>query len=402
MIQANDVITEALPFTAEVKSDIAIYLPAFYHSEVGVAKRLQQIRDNHEGIRINTNSLESRVAARTRMHYDEIQMQAIRTAAENKVFILTGGPGTGKTTTTRGIITALRDSGARIILAAPTGRAAKRLSEATGMEAKTIHRLLEAKPPEGYQRNEDNPLEGDVLIIDECSMIDIMLAYSLLKAVPDRMKLILVGDVDQLPSVGPGNVLRDIIDSDCFPVVQLTKIFRQAQTSKIIMNAHRINQGKFPDISNGSNTDFFFVDMEATIQKKSLDENDTAVLSNEAASEIVNLIINRLPKYFRMSPAEIQVLTPMQRGVVGAAALNQSLQEVVNPGGEGLRRGGYIFKPKDKVMQIKNNYEKEVFNGDIGIIRTVDLEERNLIVDYEGRMVQYEIVHQGMTRSWIR
>lgn len=391
MIQANDVITEALPFTAEVKSDIAIYLPAFYHSEVGVAKRLQQICDNHEGIRINTKSLESRVAARTRMHYDEIQMQAIRIAAESKVFILTGGPGTGKTTTTRGIITALRDSGARILLAAPTGRAAKRLSEATGMEAKTIHRLLEAKPPEGYQRNEDNPLEGDVLIIDECSMIDIMLAYSLLKAVPERMKLILVGDVDQLPSVGPGNVLRDIIDSDCFPVVQLTKIFRQAQTSKIIMNAHRINQGKFPDISNGSNTDFFFVDMEATIQKKSLDENDTAVLSNEAASEIVNLIINRLPKYFRMSPAEIQVLTPMQRGVVGAAALNQSLQEVVNPGGEGLRRGGYIFKPKDKVMQIKNNYEKEVFNGDIGIIRTVDLEERNLIVDYEGRMVQYDI-----------
>ena len=174
------------------------------------------------------------------MTYDALQMEAIETAVRSKVLLLTGGPGTGKTTTTLGIITAFRDAGAEIVLAAPTGRAAKRLSEATGLEAKTIHRLLEVKPPEGYQRNEENPLEGDVLIIDECSMIDLLLMYNLLKAIPDRMTLIMVGDVDQLPSVGAGNVLRDVIESGCFPVVCLTRIFRQAQTSRIIMNAHRI------------------------------------------------------------------------------------------------------------------------------------------------------------------
>ena len=178
------------------------------------------------------------------MEYDQVQMEAILSAASSKILVLTGGPGTGKTTTTLGIITAFREAGARILLAAPTGRAAKRLSEASGMEAKTIHRLLEVKPPEGYQKNEGNPLEGDVLILDECSMIDVMLMYNLLKAVPDTMTLILVGDIDQLPSVGAGNVLRDIIDSGCFPVVRLTRIFRQARESRIIMNAHRINSGK--------------------------------------------------------------------------------------------------------------------------------------------------------------
>jgi exodeoxyribonuclease V alpha subunit len=228
MINANDVITD----------DEAIYLPPFYYSEVGTAKRLKTIYNSPSTTTVDTNGLVERIASATGMNYDEVQMQAIETAARSKVLILTGGPGTGKTTTTLGIIRAFQSAGTSILLAAPTGRAAKRLSETTGMEAKTVHRLLEFKPPEGYQHNEEAPLEGDVLIVDECSMIDIMLMYALLRAVPDTMTLIFVGDVDQLPSVGVGNVLRDMIESQCFPVVRLTQIFRQAQTSRIIINAH--------------------------------------------------------------------------------------------------------------------------------------------------------------------
>ena len=318
-------------------------------------------------------------------------MKAIQMAVNSRILILTGGPGTGKTTTTLGIISALRARGGKILLAAPTGRAAKRLSEATGLEAKTIHRLLEVKPPEGYQRNEENPLEGDVLIVDECSMIDIMLMYSLLKAIPTGMKLILVGDVDQLPSVGAGNVLRDLIDSDCFPVVRLTRIFRQAQTSRIIMNAHRINAGQMPDLSNGRNTDFFFVDMERQLREKGLESADSGLLAETTAETIVELVRHKLSRYYRTAPREIQVLTPMQRGVVGAANLNQLLQEAVNPGEDGLRRGGIQYRKNDKVMQIRNNYEKEVFNGDIGFVETVDLEDRSLCVNFDGRSVNYDV-----------
>jgi exodeoxyribonuclease V alpha subunit len=310
---------------------------------------------------------------------------------QNKVLVLTGGPGTGKTTTTLGIITAFKESGAKILLAAPTGRAAKRLSEATGMEAKTIHRLLEVKPPEGYQKNEENPLEGDVLIVDECSMIDIMLMYNLLKAVPDTMALILVGDVDQLPSVGAGNVLRDIIDSGCFPVVRLTRIFRQAQTSRIIMNAHRINEGKMPDISNGRTTDFFFMDMEKAAAKDGLTEYDSAAIADLTSKTIVDLVKTKLARYYKTPSREIQVLTPMQRGVVGAATLNQKLQEAINPGTVGLRRAGVQYRVNDKVMQIRNNYDKEVFNGDMGIITSVDLDDKSLKVNFDGREVEYDI-----------
>ena len=274
------------------------------------------------------------------------------------------------------------------MLAAPTGRAAKRMTEATGLEAKTIHRLLECKPPQGYQKNEENPLEGDVLIIDECSMIDIILMNALLKAIPAHMRLILVGDIDQLPSVGAGNVLRDIMESGQFPVIRLTKIFRQAQTSRIIMNAHNINSGKMPDISNGKNTDFFFIQKEEP---------------EEAAAEIVKLVKKNLPRYYKVEPAMIQVLTPMQRGTVGAANLNLALQEAINPHGEGLRRSGFVFRIGDKVMQLKNNYDKEVFNGDIGRIVQVDLTERTLIVSFDDRQVEYdaseldELVHAYAT-----
>lgn len=415
MIDSGDLITEELPLPSEAPPDQipdkAIYLPPFYYSETGTARRLMAILDNKEGIHISTDGLADRIRQSSNVDYDPVQIQAIETAVQSKILILTGGPGTGKTTTTLGIITAFRQAGARILLAAPTGRAAKRLSEATGLEAKTIHRLLEAKPPEGYQKNEEEPLEGDVLIVDECSMIDIMLMYSLLRAVPDTMRLIFVGDTDQLPSVGAGNVLRDMIDSVCFPMVRLTKIFRQAQTSRIITNAHRINEGKMPDISNGRTTDFFFVDIEKYLGKMQGDgktnsgQETTDLLADvtitvKATQMIVSLVRNKLPAYYQTPPREIQVLTPMQRGYVGAANLNQALQEAINPPpdqtgnpyhkpDQALRRGGVIYRCGDKVMQIRNNYDKEVFNGDIGYIDSVDTEERTLTVNFDGRTVPY-------------
>ncbi|MCM1193824.1 MAG: ATP-dependent RecD-like DNA helicase [Butyrivibrio sp.] len=382
-----------------------VYLPPFYYAEIGVAGKLKKLAASPAGDRLYTRLREARaetgnenlsvdveaIQKKTGMTYDEIQADAIRQAATAKVMVLTGGPGTGKTTTTHGIISAYRAYGLKILLAAPTGRAAKRMTEATGLEAKTIHRLLECKPPEGYQRNEENPLEGDVLIVDECSMIDILLMNSLLKALPPSMRLILVGDTDQLPSVGAGNVLRDILDSGSFPVIRLTRIFRQAQSSRIIMNAHAINQGRMPDISNGKDTDFFFM------------ENEDA---ESAASQIVELVRTKLPRYYQVEPARIQVLTPMQRGVVGATSLNLALQEALNPPeqqvfmrGRGavtmpkdcLRRSGFAFRADDKVMQIKNNYDKEVFNGDIGVIESVNAEDRTLKVNFDNRSVEYDI-----------
>ena len=366
MLRSEDVITD----------QEAIYLPPFYSSEAGTAKRLRTIASCTEGFHINTDGLADRIQCKTGLQYHEEQIRAILTAAQSKILVVTGGPGTGKTTTTLGIITAFREAGADILLAAPTGRAAKRLSEATGMEAKTIHRLLEVKPPEGYQRNEENPLEGDVLVVDECSMIDIMVMYHLLRAMPDSMTLILVGDVDQLPSVGAGNVLRDIIDSECFPVVRLTRIFRQAMNSRIIRNAHTINAGHFPDISNGKDTDFFFIQQE---------DPDAVVQT------IVDLVKTRLPRTYKLPPNDIQVLTPMQRGIAGASNLNQALQQSVNPDGPGVRRGGMSFRVHDKVMQIRNNYDKEVFNGDIGIIESIDLEDRTVNVNIDGRSISYDV-----------
>jgi len=372
MIANRDVITAPVPES----EDVAIYLPPFFYAEVGVQNRMRGIAAG-EAATIRP----AQVSMREDIEYDEVQLEAIRTALKSKIMVLTGGPGTGKSTTTLGIIRAF--GGLRILLAAPTGRAAKRLSEVTGMEAKTIHRLLEFKPPEGYKRNEDNPLEGDVLIVDECSMVDEMLMYSLLRAVPDSMRVIFVGDVDQLPSVGAGNVLRDIIDSGAVPVVRLTKIFRQAAASRIILNAHRINSGEFPDLSNGAGTDFFFQKAEEP---------------EKAAEIIVDLVKNRLPKFYHVPPQAIQVLTPMQRGVVGAANLNQLLQAAVNPPvkdykgnpGPELHRGGYAFRAGDKVMQIKNNYDKEVFNGDIGTIEKIDPEDRTLTVRFDDRSIEYD------------
>ncbi len=371
MIRTDDVIRD------KADDQDAIYLPPYYFSESGCAKRLLRLMSCGKKKSEDTEEILKRVAASSEITYDEIQWQAVKTAISSKVMVLTGGPGTGKTTTTLGIISAYKQAGSRIILAAPTGRAAKRMSEATGMEAKTIHRLLEYKPPEGYQKNEEHPLEGDVLILDECSMIDIMLMYNLLKALPEAMSLILVGDIDQLPSVGAGNVLRDIIDSGCVPVVRLTQIFRQAQGSRIIMNAHRINKGESIDMRGGKDADFFFA------TKKS---------NQEVVDTIVQYCKTNLPRYYHVNPLQdIQVLTPMQRGECGAVNLNQVLQEAMNPSKIFLRRGGTQYRLKDKVMQIKNDYDKEVFNGDIGTITKVDMEERELTVLFDEREVVYDV-----------
>ena len=366
MLQAEDLILDK----------DAIYLPPFYHAECGTSRRLRDLAESTGRSLFDGLFDPSSLTAETGIEYDEVQLAAIRQAVTSKVMVLTGGPGTGKTTTTQGIIAALKKAGLRVLLAAPTGRAAKRMSEATGMEAKTIHRLLEYNPQDGYKRNDENPLEGDALIVDECSMIDILLMNNLLKAVPVGMRLVFVGDIDQLPSVGAGNVLRDIIDSRHIPVMRLVRIFRQAQKSRIVMSAHAINEGRFPDTSNGRDTDFFF-----------MKEDDP----ERAAETIVRLVKERLPHAYRESPERIQVLTPMQRGVVGAANLNLALQEALNPSGPSLNRGGYTYRQGDRVMQIRNNYDKDVFNGDSGYIREVDTEDRTLTVDFDGKTVEYDV-----------
>ncbi len=364
----------------------AIYLPEYYRAEEGTAQKLRQLihtrnrileqTQAYGGVNRVLESVMSGLAEQGLPEYNETQYMAIRCALEHKVLVLTGGPGTGKTTTTQGMLAAYRVLGCRVLLAAPTGRAAKRLSEATGLEAKTIHRMLEYQPTGGFGRNENVPLQGDVLLVDECSMIDLPLMHNLLLAMPAYMTLVLVGDCDQLPSVGPGNVLADIIESGVVKVVRLEHIFRQAQGSRIIQNAHRLNHGQPMDLSADKNSDFFF---------QSTDDPQTA------AQMIVGLVRDRLPAYYGVNPVDqIQVLTPMQRGPTGAAALNQALQQALNPRGPALRRGGTEFRLTDKVMQIRNDYDKDIYNGDIGRIGAVDEEAGRLVVRFDGRDVVYE------------
>lgn len=352
------------------------YLPAFFYSENGTAKKIKQILSEPVNLTENCNDLVNQIELKNKIEYDEIQKDAIKIAINSKIMLLTGGPGTGKTTTIKGIISAFQEMNLKILLSAPTGRAAKRMTETCGLEAKTIHRLLEFKPPNGYQKNSDNPLETNVLIVDECSMIDIILMYNLLKAVPDKTRIIFVGDVNQLTSVGAGNVFKDLINSGVLPVVKLEKIFRQAQNSKIITNAHKINLGEFPDLKISPNSDFFFIEQKD---------------SEKIPDIITKLCKNRLPKFFNISPKEIQVLCPMQRGECGAVNLNQKLQEMLNSSGFYLRRGGTEYRVNDKVMQIKNNYDKNVFNGDIGYVSDVDLEDKNLSVNFDEKIVKYDI-----------
>lgn len=359
----------------------AVFLTPFFLAEIGLARRLCALGEEPPAIRsIDTEKAIAWLEDKLKTKLAEKQKKAVALAARSKVLIITGGPGTGKTTIIRAIIKIFRALGLKILLAAPTGRAAKRMQEATGHEARTIHRLLEYSPQKnGFQRDQDYPLEADVVIVDEASMIDIILMYHLVKAIPPRATLILVGDVNQLPSVGPGSVLRDIIDSGRFQVVTLTEIFRQARESRIVTNAHLINQGKFPDIRRppaGETIDFYFIKEEDP--EKALDK-------------ILMLCKKNIPRRFGYDPVkDIQVLTPMHRGLLGVSTLNEKLQEVLNPNKEKIVRGYKSFKINDKVMQVVNNYQKEVFNGDIGYITSILQEEQEIRVNFDGRIVAYD------------
>jgi exodeoxyribonuclease V alpha subunit len=358
-------------------------------SEVGAAARLAAIqRYRRLQAKIDSKAALEWVRGRLNFSLAPLQAEAVRLALCEKVVVITGGPGTGKTTLVRAIIAIYERIGARISLAAPTGRAAKRLSETTGRPAATIHRLLEFSPQIGaFQRNEQKPLAADLVIVDETSMMDIVIANHLLKAVPSQAVLVIVGDSDQLPSVGPGNVLGDMIESGRFPVVRLTEIFRQASQSRIITNAHLIRQGAFPDLraESGGKQDFYFIGRE----------DPQAVLDT-----IVQLCTERIPRRFGLDPAEdVQVLSPMHRGEAGAHNLNLALQNALNPSGITLEMGGRTFRVNDKVMQIRNNYDKDVYNGDIGRIRSIDRENGEIRVEFDGRRTTYsfseleELVH---------
>ena len=358
----------------------AVYLTGYHVAEQNIALKLKTLLSSPSNLRpIDEEKALEWVQKRLEIQLTEKQMEGVKTAIKQKVMVLTGGPGTGKTTIIKAILEIYRRLTPRIIMGAPTGRAAKRMSEATGWEAKTLHRVLEWSPKEmGFQKDGDHPLDADVVIVDEASMIDNLLMYHFLKAVPTSSVLILVGDVNQLPSVGAGNVLKDIIESGVVPVVELNEIFRQAMGSLIITNAHRINRGEFPKIpeTKGDLQDFYFIQKETP---------------EEIASTILDLVTKRIPDRFAKDPVnDIQVLTPMHKGVIGAQNLNQILQEALNKSQVELPRGGRTYKPGDKVMQIKNNYDKEVFNGDIGRIATIDTEEQEVTVDFDGRQVTYD------------
>ena len=376
-----------------------IYASRYYYMELNVARMLHDLNISCDVAEDHMNRRIQAIEDNTGLHLDEIQRKAVVEAARRGIMVLTGGPGTGKTTTINAMIHFFESEGMDIYLAAPTGRAAKRMTEATGYEAQTIHRLLEVSGnPEdenigGFQRNAENPLEADVVIIDEMSMVDLPLMYALLGAIMPGTRLILVGDRNQLPSVGPGSVLKDIIDSGCFPVVMLTKIFRQAGESDIVVNAHKINRGEEVVLDNKSR-DFFFL--------KRKDPN--MIISN-----VITLIQKKLPKYVDARPYDIQVLTPMRKGVLGVERLNRILQEYLNPPEAGKKEKEYsdrIFREGDKVMQIKNNYQLEweistrygmtidkglgVFNGDMGIVCEINTYEETVTVEYdEKKKVKY-------------
>ncbi len=358
----------------------AVYLANFHFSETSVATRLKTLINAPKLIRkIDTDKAIEWVQGQLDITLAKRQVEAVRCAVEDKVLVITGGPGTGKTTIIHAILKIFEKLGVSIMLAAPTGRAAKRMSEATGHEAKTIHRLLEYSIQKGgFQKNDQDPLECDLLVVDEASMIDTILMHHLLKAIPPHATFILVGDVNQLPSIGAGTVLQDIIASGAVRVVELNEIFRQAQESSIIVNAHRINSGIFPSLepSKQGLDDFYF-----------LEQGDP----EEVLRIILELAKDRIPKRFGLdSLDDIQVLTPMHKGVVGTGNLNTELQKVFNPREADLTRGGRSFRVNDKVMQVRNNYDKEVFNGDIGRIARFDAESQEVTIVFDGREVVYE------------
>ena len=373
----NKIVLE--PPLADQEGDIAVYLSEFHHCENKVAENIRRLMRCHgPQFPMDTVNALSWVQECLAIQLARDQLSAVAGTISYKLLIITGGPGTGKTTIIKAVAALWKQAGARVLLAAPTGRAAKRMAEATRNEAKTLHRLLEYSFAKGgFQKNERSPLSCDVLIVDEASMIEMVLMHHLLKAVPSEVCLVLVGDVNQLPSVGPGNVLRDIIDSGRVPVFQLTEIFRQAKRSKIVVNAHRINDGRMPYLAEqGEKTDFYFREREDP---------------ESALSYIVELVRDHLPSRRGFHPMDdIQVITPMNRGVVGAMNLNIALQAALNPMGKSISRGSRILREGDKVMQVKNNYDKGVYNGDIGRISRIQLEVQELVVRFDGRPVTYD------------
>jgi exodeoxyribonuclease V alpha subunit len=389
LAKEKEVVLEAIRREGEggERSDTAVYLAPLYVAENGIAQGFKRLRESSSNIRpIHPEKAIEWVQQKLRIELARKQKEAVMVAARSKTLVITGGPGTGKTTIITAILRIFQQLKLRILLAAPTGRAAKRMSEATGREAKTIHRLLEYSPKKGgFKKDQDDLLEADVLIIDEASMVDTLLMYHLLKAIPDPAHLILVGDVDQLPSVGPGNVLRDIIDSGVVTVVRLTEIFRQAQESMIVVNAHRVNEGEFPILKEGDNrdiqgvrdkVDFFFIEEE--------DPEKTLEL-------ILSLCSEKIPRRFGFHPVkEIQVMTPMHRGVIGVSNLNVEIQKRLNPDASGIMVGNRLLRLGDKVMQITNNYDRDVFNGDIGWISDIRQEDRELTIDFDGRFIPYD------------
>jgi len=362
------------------EKDKAVYLAKFHLSETSIVTRMKTLIKSPKSIRkIDSDKAIDWVQKQLAITLAKRQMEAIKCAAENKVMVITGGPGTGKTTIINAILKIFSKLRVKIMLAAPTGRAAKRMSEATGHEAKTIHRMLEYSIQKGgFQKNEEKPLDCDLLVVDEVSMIDTILMHHLLKAIPPGATFILVGDVNQLPSVGAGNVLKDIIASGKMQVVELNEIFRQAKESLIIVNAHKINNGLLPSFKSSGQKldDFYFIEQEDP---------------EEVLRIILELTKERIPRRFGFDPVDdIQVLTPMHKGVVGAGNLNVELQKVLNPVENGVLRGGFSFRVSDKVMQVKNNYDKEVFNGDIGRITSIDPEHQEITISFDGRDIPYD------------
>ena len=394
-----DLAMEKKVVLKEAEDGVRVYSSRFYYMELNVAKMLHDLNISEEVSRERLLERLGKIEDATGLFLDEMQRKAVMEAAKQGILVLTGGPGTGKTTTINAMIRLFESEGMTILLAAPTGRAAKRMTETTGYEASTIHRLLEVSgnPEEetigGFQRNEENPLDTDVLIIDEVSMVDLPLMNALLKAVMPGTRLILVGDQNQLPSVGPGSVLKDIIASGCFPVVMLTKIFRQAGESDIVVNAHKINRGE-PVILDNKSRDFFFLKRQEP---------------NVIISVMLTLIQKKLPTYVNAGIYDIQVMTPMRKGLLGVERLNQILQQYLNPPSPEKSEREYadrLFREGDKVMQIKNNYQLEwkiqtkygltvdkgqgVFNGDMGVVREINTYEETITVEYdEHRQVVY-------------
>ena len=362
-----------------IESEECLFIPSLYYYEKTIAERLKSLSQGTPSWdAINTSAAISWVEKKLGISLADSQKKAVMISLESKFMVITGGPGVGKTTIVNSILKILEAKKLRILLAAPTGRAAKRLTESTGIEAKTLHRLLEFDPmARRFKRDSNNPLECNLLVIDECSMVDAQLMHSLLRAVPLDASVILVGDVNQLPAVGAGQVLSDIIASQTIKVVTLTEIFRQAKTSKIITNAHAINSGSMPDLSNHLDGDFFFV---------------TSETPEDAIKKIIHIVKSRIPERWHYNPIkDIQVLCPANVGGIGARSLNIELQKVLNPSAtEKVERFGITFATGDKVMQVQNNYDKDVFNGDVGFIKNIRPDDKELIITFDEKDIAYD------------